>query len=945
VRLAKFLSMDVQRSVADGQRVSFEFAQAIGVRNPPLLTARLDAPMAAVTTPLASLSISSPTRAASTAEPTTPPSARISFSAVTPPRLSQYLSAPGVLILDIRSNAAHCQSRLPGALALSVPSTLLKRPAFTIQKLSTMIRASSRKRFSAWESATKILVYDADTSVLQEGTNVLGLLRKFLNEGFSGEIAWLRGGFTACWREARHIIDESAIADSSDSDDDTSAFLRAQHLSAAAFQQQSTTSSAQKVADRPTHAGAAPPASYRLMATNPFYDNIRQNVELSQGITEVIPLRLPERVIARKDDLPFQWLRDIVGRAESVEADMLAMQFYKIELGEQRRLQGVMDHHSKSASGAMHDFPFSITAGIEKGTKNRYRNIWPFEHARVRLMTLSADDGSDYVNASYIQPLGTRRRYIATQGPLPSTFTDFWTLAWEQNVAVVVMLTRQVEGASVKCGEYWAPGQYGPLKLELISSLGPEDAPESTTQRTHAFDFGMNGQQNPPALPKFSPSNSIVRRVIRLTHMEHPEWSPRDITQLQYLGWPDLSVPDEPDGLLWVIAEADRAMAEARVATQTEPGPLLLHCSAGVGRTGGFIVVDAVLDAVCREMRKAKTQAAAPPAPMSYTDPTQMDVDLNSPILPSPAVPQEPLLKLGRVDKFGPEPSSRNGPVGLPARQQASIHLASSRASLIASSSREVTSSDSSVLHAVFSDDASASSYGMTSELDMSTRNRSSWKNGSASMHGQSSDESAGARTQDSPVSEADAPGLGERKVPTTRREDVPFFAQIASDKAAKDELKRVSQPRVDRLGYAAQAAARVETHSQATYDYLDPRALNDDDSPGPLSSMDEPIRQVLEAMREQRMSLCQSLRQYVFVHRAIIEGALRLVDEERERETLMTAPAKPFSTAGVQMAMSDAELRKHLSLKRKQRSEESSPGIDVAQQQRQFHSGESIRR
>lgn len=91
-------------------------------------------------------------------------------------------------------------------------------------------------------------------------------------------------------------------------------------------------------------------------------------------------------------------------------------------------------------------FPYSITAGIEKGTKNRYvnhqafrvtrlmqwitpryRNIWPFDHARVRLQTNGTDDEGDYINASYIQPRGTNRHYIATQGPLPSTYTDFWS--------------------------------------------------------------------------------------------------------------------------------------------------------------------------------------------------------------------------------------------------------------------------------------------------------------------------------------------------------------------------------------------------------------------------------------------------------------------------------------------------------------------------------------
>jgi tyrosine-protein phosphatase 2/3 len=161
------------------------------------------------------------------------------------------------------------------------------------------------------------------------------------------------------------------------------------------------------------------------MAANPFYDAIRQNTELSQGITERIPLRLDPAVRQRaQNELPFSWLRDIARRSDAGTsnadadegAEALAMQFYRIELAEQRRLTGVMQHHSKHDSHQADDdkqrFPFSITAGVEKGAKNRYRNIWPFEHARVRLSRHpNSPDSDDYVNASYVQPLGTSKRY------------------------------------------------------------------------------------------------------------------------------------------------------------------------------------------------------------------------------------------------------------------------------------------------------------------------------------------------------------------------------------------------------------------------------------------------------------------------------------------------------------------------------------------------------
>jgi hypothetical protein len=193
-------------------------------------------------------------------------------------------------------------------------------------------------------------------------------------------------------------------------------------------------------------------------AANPFYDVIRQNRELSSGITERIPLVLPPHIIARKSDLPFKWLRGIVKQSErpgDEGSEALAMQFYILELREQKRLLGIMDHHSKesglqitppstmpilpksfksprelNASGhplPAAYFPYSITAGVEKGDKNRYPNIWPFDHARVRLAVNGTGRVCDYVNASYIQPRGTKRKYIATQGPLQATFNDFWT--------------------------------------------------------------------------------------------------------------------------------------------------------------------------------------------------------------------------------------------------------------------------------------------------------------------------------------------------------------------------------------------------------------------------------------------------------------------------------------------------------------------------------------
>jgi len=468
------------------------FAQAVASRfgSPPIFTAHLSPPNYQLHSPN-SENMSFPSKRST--QPTS--SSSSSFAPLAARSLHEWLHDPSTLIIDIRPHAAYSSARIPGALCLSVPSTLLKRPLFSLERLSAMLPSSSaRNRFSAWHSASRILVYDADSAAIPDSSNIQGLLRKFNNDGFRGELAWLQGGFQGVWRERRNLVNTRPPTPETESEEDgedtnqphQTSVLRTRNLPMSAFSLSSTIIRnspylGQKNMSCPrTSQHICPPPSISSIthsrpACNPFFDTIRQNLELSHGITERIPLCLPRRVRRRIHELPFPWLQNIAHRAgkavnipssqsdvlssdsdddspdpANVEegAEALAMQFYRIELAEQRRLIGIMEHHSKESGevpvpGAKLSFPFSITAGVEKGTKNRYsflisfllnllilptsyRHIWPFEHARVRLHQRRPSD-DDYVNASYVQPLGTNRRYIATQGPLPATFVDFWT--------------------------------------------------------------------------------------------------------------------------------------------------------------------------------------------------------------------------------------------------------------------------------------------------------------------------------------------------------------------------------------------------------------------------------------------------------------------------------------------------------------------------------------
>ena len=395
-----------------------DFARAIADRfdhSANIITARLLPPL----TPL------------STLLPATPQA----FSSVAPQDLDHWLQDSSVLIVDIRPHAAYTSARIPHAISLCVPSTLLKRPLFSLQKLCAMLpSASARNRFSAWRSSSRILVYDADSQSISDTSNINGLLRKFKSDGFQGELVWLKGGFQAVWKDCREMVDTNPPdpdADNEDEDDEhdrTSSqnVLRTRHLPMAAFSLSSTMihNSPFSAKQRQQHLQQSKPSSHSTSsstfhASNPFFDAIRQNVELSHGVTERIPLQLPKRVRRRINDLPFHWLQGIAKRssktpsrakpvsdtsttsdsdsADDVESasqaeiddgqEALAMQFHKIELAEQKRLMSIMEHHSKESGQLVGtssvqnqqqpqtrslSFPFSITAGVEKGAKNRY---------------------------------------------------------------------------------------------------------------------------------------------------------------------------------------------------------------------------------------------------------------------------------------------------------------------------------------------------------------------------------------------------------------------------------------------------------------------------------------------------------------------------------------------------------------------------------------------
>jgi len=189
--------------------------------------------------------------------------------------------------------------------------------------------------------------------------------------------------------------------------------------------------------------------------------------------------------------------------------------------------------------------------------KNRYANVIAYDHSRVILQPLDGIPGSDYINANYCDSYRKPNKYIATQGPLPETISDFWRLVYEQNSATIVMMTKLEERTRIKCDQYWpsrGTESYGPMHVTLMN------VEELATYCIRTF---------------------IVQRTGYLDKKE--------VRQFQFLSWPDHGVPDHPTPFLMFLRRV-------KVMNPVDAGPIVIHCSAGVGRTGCFIVIDSMIE-------------------------------------------------------------------------------------------------------------------------------------------------------------------------------------------------------------------------------------------------------------------------------------------------------------------------------------------------------------
>ncbi|XP_026705975.1 receptor-type tyrosine-protein phosphatase eta [Athene cunicularia] len=220
---------------------------------------------------------------------------------------------------------------------------------------------------------------------------------------------------------------------------------------------------------------------------------------------------------------------------------------------------GFAEEYEELKSAGVHQPKFAAELAENRG-KNRYNNVLPYDISRVKLSDQSSAT-DDYINANYMPGYNSKKAFIAAQGPLPNTIEDFWRMIWEKNIYSIVMLTKCVEQARTKCEQYWPDKQsksYGDIIVTMVSEAV---LPEWTVR-----DFTVEKTNTPES---------------------------HSVRQFHFTSWPDHGVPETTDLLINF-----RHLVHEYSSQNPIDSPTLVHCSAGVGRTGTFIAIDRLIQQV-----------------------------------------------------------------------------------------------------------------------------------------------------------------------------------------------------------------------------------------------------------------------------------------------------------------------------------------------------------
>lgn len=266
-------------------------------------------------------------------------------------------------------------------------------------------------------------------------------------------------------------------------------------------------------------------------------------------------------------------LRNLRGRQRLVSLNPPDMS----PISKSELVSAYIEHHRDSDYGFQQEFELLPDRFSDRTTrasdskenvyKNRYPDIKAYDQTRVKLSQIDSIAGSDYVNANYVMGYKERKKFICAQGPMDTSVNEFWRMIWEQHLEMILMLTNLEEYSKTKCAKYW------PDKTDGDKIFGKITV--THLQETRFSDY--------------------IVRDLKITRIGNgKEVEERRITQYHYLVWKDFMAPEHPNGIIKFIKRVNEAYS-------IEKGCILVHCSAGVGRTGTLVALDCLLQQLKEE--------------------------------------------------------------------------------------------------------------------------------------------------------------------------------------------------------------------------------------------------------------------------------------------------------------------------------------------------------
>lgn len=483
----------------------------------------------------------------------------------------QFINATDTLVVDVRPFNAYSTLRLAEAINICLPSTLLKRASFDLAHVvnASTISQTLKDTLLSKGMHFKILVYDQASAAQKISLQLYHTVLKFL-EGDSFLVAYLDGGFEAVDESLKETMPTLPVK--------SPVYPRSTLPRSDQF-----SDSSDGMENIPFLTGFTLPT-----ATNSdvkLLDSIKKTLpRIDTNVKYTHHFKFPENFAEKKDKLP-EWLRFIAesyGKENCNQeiVNHLNERFNRLEASEQVRLSLAINNtdgiaqrssctslHDSSGYGTpselcpcCDDITYTIPKGVEYGYKNRYKNVWPYEHSRVRLKhspSCRTTTHDDYFNANYIHfDELSDNRYIATQNPLEATNEDFWNAVWSNGVQAIVCLDNSKSLHTTKY--YEEDSQYQNLSIHI------ELAEEHT-----GFTF---------------------RKISIKKHEEV-----RTLYHFAYTDWPDFGTPDDLNTVVNMMKLKDEVLSQARIENdQIRSWEVLVHCSAGCGRTGCFITLDMV---------------------------------------------------------------------------------------------------------------------------------------------------------------------------------------------------------------------------------------------------------------------------------------------------------------------------------------------------------------